>query len=157
MTITGRLAFAATIIFAVVGFLLGSQYSPNGTDLLLVSEAHAQEPGEPTRAAARYSRTDAVKDRSVYYPGTEDLDPDEMRVIACGSGMPVPSLNQGAACFLVELGNGDKFIFDMGTGSSERLWSLGIPLDYINKVFIGHIHMDHMGGPPGILDIWSTE
>jgi ribonuclease Z len=62
--------------------------------------------------------------------------------------MPVPSPNQGAACFLVELGNGDKFIFDMGTGSSERLWSLGIPLDYINKVFIGHLHMDHMGDLP---------
>lgn len=103
---------------------------------------------KPGPKAANYSRTGAFKNRSVYYPGTEDLAPDEMRVITCGSGMPIPSLNQGAACFLVELGNGDKFIFDMGTGSSERLMSLGIPLDYINKVFIGHLHMDHMGDLP---------
>ena len=48
----------------------------------------------------------------------------------------------------MELGNGDKFVFDMGTGSTERLMSLGIPLDYINKVFIGHLHMDHMGDLP---------
>jgi len=46
------------------------------------------------------------------------------------------------------LANGDKFVSDMGTGPSERLMSLGIPLDYINKVFIGHLHMDHMGDLP---------
>lgn len=99
-------------------------------------------------AAAKFSRTGAVRDRTVYYPGTEELAPDEMRVVACGTGMPVPGLSQAAACFLVELGNGDKFVFDMGTGATERLMSLGIPLDYINKVFIGHLHMDHMGDLP---------
>ena len=62
--------------------------------------------------------------------------------------MPVPRLSQAAPCFLVELGNGDKFVFDIGTGSTERLMSLQIPLDYINKVFIGHLHMDHMGDLP---------
>ena len=84
----------------------------------------------------------------MYYPGTEELRPDEMRVIACGSGMPMPRLKQAAACMLVELGNGDKFIFDMGTGSMERLYALGIPLDYIDKVFLTHLHADHMGDLP---------
>lgn len=84
----------------------------------------------------------------VYFPGTEELAPDEMRVIACGTGMPMPRLKQAAACFLIELGNGDKFIFDMGTGSLERLYALGIPLDYLDKVFITHLHMDHMGDLP---------
>ena len=55
---------------------------------------------------------------------------------ACGSGMPMPRLKQAAACFLIELGNGDKFIFDMGTGSMERIYALGIPLDFIDKVFL---------------------
>ena len=45
----------------------------------------------------------------VYYPGTEDLGPDEMRVVALGTGMPSPRPKQAAACWLVELGNGDKF------------------------------------------------
>jgi hypothetical protein len=27
-------------------------------------------------------------DRYVYYPGTEALGPDEIRIIACGTGMP---------------------------------------------------------------------
>jgi ribonuclease Z len=92
-----------------------------------------------------FSPVKATKDLNVYYPGTEDLAPDEIRVIACGSGMPMPRLKQAAPCFLIELGNGDKFIFDIGTGSMERLYALGIPLDYIDKVFLTHLHMDHMG------------
>jgi ribonuclease Z len=87
-------------------------------------------------------------ERDAYYPGTEELAADEMRVIACGSGMPMPRLKQAAACFVIELGNGDKFIFDMGNGSLERVYALGIPLDYLDKVFLTHPHMDHMADLP---------
>ncbi|MHC5029174.1 MAG: guanitoxin biosynthesis MBL fold metallo-hydrolase GntH [Planctomycetota bacterium] len=86
--------------------------------------------------------------RDVYYPNSEKLAPDEMRVIACGTGMPTTRAAQAAACFLVELGNGDKFLFDIGTGSAERISSLQIPYDYLDKVFIGHLHADHFGSLP---------
>lgn len=137
----------------VAAYLVGRQNGATDGDAPFLGEVRAageavESTPRATPAAARYSRTGAVKDRTVYYPGTEELAPDEMRVVACGTGMPIPSLNQAAACFLVELGNGDKFIFDMGTGATERLMSIGIPLDYINKVFIGHLHMDHMGDLP---------
>jgi len=81
----------------------------------------------------------------VYYPGTEELGPNEMRVIALGTGMPNARPKQAAACWLVELGNGDKFLFDVGTGSAERLSAMKIPYNYIDKVFIGHLHSDHFG------------
>jgi ribonuclease Z len=68
-----------------------------------------------------------------------------MRVIAVGTGMPTARPSQAAACFLVELGNGDKFLFDAGTGSAERLAALQIPQNYIDKVFLGHLHTDHFG------------
>jgi ribonuclease Z len=84
-------------------------------------------------------------ERDVYYPNTEALGSDEMRVIACGTGMPTTRASQAAACFLVELGNGDKFIFDIGSGSAERISSLQIPYDYLDKIFIGHLHADHIG------------
>ena len=54
-------------------------------------------------------------DRYVYYPGTETLAEDEIRIIACGTGMPDQRQAQASACFLFELGNGDKFIFDIGS------------------------------------------
>ena len=57
-----------------------------------------------------------AREREFYVPNTEDLKPDEMRVVACGTGMPTTRAAQAAACFLVELGNGDKFLFDIGSG-----------------------------------------
>ena len=94
---------------------------------------------------AKASPTKALTNLDVYYPGTEDLAPDEMRVIALGTGMPTIRPKQAAACFLVELGNGDKFLFDIGYGSVQRLSAMKIPMDYLDKVFIGHLHMDHFG------------
>jgi ribonuclease Z len=101
-----------------------------------------------TPASGEWSPTKAYPSQEVYYPGTEALAPDEMRVIACGSGMPMPRLKQAAACFLIELGNGEKFIFDVGTGSFTTLYALGIPLDYMTKIFLTHQHADHMGDLP---------
>ena len=59
--------------------------------------------------------------------------------------MPTARPSQAAACFLVELGNGDKFIFDVGTGSAERIAALQIPYNYLDKVFLSHLHTDHFG------------
>ncbi len=96
-------------------------------------------------ASAQSSPTKALTEREVYYPGTEDLAPDEMRVTACGTGMPNARPKQAAACWLLELGNGDKFLFDIGTGSAERISAMKIPYDYLDKVFLGHLHSDHFG------------
>ena len=52
---------------------------------------------------------------------------------------------QAAACFVVELGNGEKFIFDIGSGAAGRISALQIPYDFLDKVFIGHLHGDRFG------------
>ncbi len=139
----------AVVVILSVGYLIGRSSPGDGL-------ADAQEVS-PTEARAR----------DYYVPNSEDLAPDEMRVIACGTGMPTPRPAQAAACFLVELGNGDKFIFDMGEGSLERLWALEIPPAYLDKIFIGHLHGDHfgdlgamfvagaLGGRHGPLRIWG--
>jgi ribonuclease Z len=105
------------------------------------------EPSPVASAGAEEEVPSPVKARSreAYYPNSEDLAPDEMRVIACGTGMPTTRAAQAAACFLVELGNGDKFLFDIGSGSAERISSLQIPYNYLDKVFVGHLHTDHFG------------
>jgi ribonuclease Z len=91
------------------------------------------------------SPTGIAPDRYAYYPGTEELKPDEIRLVACGTGMPAARRGQAAACWLVELGNGDKFLFDLGTGSMANVASLMIPMNYLTKVFASHLHTDHVG------------
>jgi ribonuclease Z len=106
-------------------------------------------------------------DRYVYYPGTEVLAKDEVRVIACGTGMPDARRGQASACFLFEFGNGEKIIFDIGTGSMRNINSLMIPSEYLTKVIISHLHTDHFGdlnslwaggwtsGRPVPLEVWG--
>jgi ribonuclease Z len=127
----------AAALFSV--YLIGQHHGRTGDGLAIGKEAIAAQ----TKSSA--SPVNALKDRDVYYPGSEELAPDEMRVVACGTGMPNARPKQAAACFLVELGNGEKFIFDIGTGSSERISAMKIPYDYLDKVFIGHLHADHFG------------
>jgi len=91
------------------------------------------------------SPTDPAPDRYAYYPGTEAIAANEIRLIACGTGMPAARHSQAATCFLAELGNGDKFLFDVGTGSMANVASLMIPYDMLDKVFLTHLHIDHMG------------
>ena len=134
------IALAVTAVY-MKGIYDGS----GGKELVLTRQAVAAQ------AKSTASPVKALAERDVYYPGSEDLAPDEMRVIACGTGMPNARPKQAAACFLVELGNGDKFIFDIGSGSAERLSAMKIPYDYLDKVFIGHLHSDHFGD---LGDLW---
>lgn len=92
-----------------------------------------------------------------YIPGREDLAADEMRISACGSGNPPVRRGQGATCWLVELGNGDNFIFDIGGGTVPNLWSLGVPPTRLDKLFLTHLHLDHVGGILSLFDSmgWS--
>ena len=95
-------------------------------------------------AAERYSPVKA-RPRDFYTPNSESLGPNEMRLLACGTGMPTARPKQAACCWLLELGNGDKFIFDVGTGSAERIAAFQIPYNYLDKVFLSHLHTDHFG------------
>ncbi len=82
-----------------------------------------------------------------HYPNTELLGPDEMRVTALGTGMPnVITGNQKASAWYVELGNGEKFLFDVGSGSMENLQKLRPDWSKVDKVFASHLHSDHVGG-----------
>ena len=96
------------------------------------------------------SPTGTAPDRYVYYPGTEALGKDEIRLIALGTGMPAARRSQAATCWLVELGNGDKFLFDLGTGANANMAALMIPFDFLNKLFLSHLHTDHWGDLPGL-------
>lgn len=80
-----------------------------------------------------------------YFPNTEKLGKNEMRIVALGTGMPTQTPNNKSASFLVELGNGDSFLFDLGTGSTDSLSAIQPDYAKLDKVFASHLHTDHIG------------
>ena len=83
----------------------------------------------------------------LYYPGTEELQPDEVRVIFMGSTF-YPNESQSGMSIFIELGNGENFVFDLGIGSLRNYNAFSIPFNIIDKVFITHLHMDHVSDIP---------
>ena len=87
------------------------------------------------------------KSTMLYYPGTEELQPDEVRVTFMGSTY-YPSQSQSGMSIFVELGNGDNFVFDLGIGSLRNYNTFSIPFSTIDRVFLTHLHMDHVSDLP---------
>ena len=85
-----------------------------------------------------------------YFPNTEILGRDEMRITALGTGMPNQTRKAVSISYLVELGNGDKFLFDIGMGSMANLFSLRPDFSKLDKVFASHLHIDHVGDFMGL-------
>ena len=85
-----------------------------------------------------------------YFPNTELLGADEMRITALGTGMPNQTRAAVSISYLVELGNGDKFLFDIGMGSMGNLFSLRPDFSKLDKVFASHLHIDHVGDFMGL-------
>ena len=139
MIATKRVLIVAAMTFvAVMLYQWGHVDGREGKASGFISESFAA--GNPPKLSPVKARA-----RDFYAPNSEDLAPDEMRLIACGTGMPTARPKQAASCWLLELGNGDKFIFDVGTGSGERIAALQIPYNFLDKVFLSHLHTDHFG------------
>ncbi len=85
-----------------------------------------------------------------YFPNTELLAADEMRIIALGTGMPALTPKQKSTGWLVELGNGDVFFFDVGSGTAENIAALRLDYAKLDKVFASHLHTDHIGDVPAL-------
>jgi ribonuclease Z len=77
---------------------------------------------------------------------------DGMRVTPLGTGTPTPRICCFSASTLVEAGQ-EKLLFEIGRGSTIRLFKKGIPLGAINAHFITNVHSDHIVGLP---DMWLS-
>ena len=132
----GPPVLVVALIAGLIGYIIGCTREQQFRDAQAraqetktVNEGDRKESSQTDQgggAATQYSPVKA-RARDFYTPNSEDLGPDEMRLVACGTGMPTARPKQAASCWLLELGNGDKFIFDIGTGSAERISALQIP------------------------------
>jgi ribonuclease Z len=88
-----------------------------------------------------------------YVPGAEELGPGEIRVTVLGSGDPWIRRSQASGSLLVEVGNPERdfLFFDLGSGALANFTALGLPVEATTKVFLSHLHADHIGDVPGLL------
>jgi ribonuclease Z len=91
----------------------------------------------------------------VLEPGAESVAAGEIRVTILGSGDPFVKKGQAAASLLIEVGNAEQdfFFFDLGSGALANFTGLGLPVTATTKVFLSHLHADHVGDMPTLL--WS--
>jgi len=120
---------------------------------VLGQQARAQEGAQSKDNTPRGRKPTAIVNGNYpasYFPNTELLGPDEIRITALGTGMPNQTRAAVSISYLVELGNGDKFLFDMGMGSMGNLFSLRPDFSKLDKVFASHLHIDHVGDFMGL-------
>ena len=81
-----------------------------------------------------------------------NLYADYAEVILLGTGTPRPSIERFGSATLINIG-GEHILFDVGRGATIRLHQAGISPNRIDKVFITHLHSDHISG---LGDLWMT-
>lgn len=94
----------------------------------------------------------------------------KLKIILLGSAVgPRVNLEQFGASTLVEAGD-VRLLFDAGRGATLRLTEVGIALDSISRLFLTHLHSDHViqipdllltgwagGGRKVPLEVWGPE
>jgi len=107
--------------------------------LLLVQSSH---PRVVLAAQSAPARNGAI---------AQSASPDNLKVVLLGSGMgPRVNLQQFGASTLIEAGN-LRLLFDCGRGASLRLAQVGVPIGSISRLFLTHLHSDHVVQIPDLL------
>ena len=116
-------------------------------------ENGCQYPVDPN-STQRYSYPDKLRK---FTPDMQpDLSDDEMRITFLGSGSPPARIAQESMSIFVEIGPWvpdpaggfgkahDSFVFDCGSGCLANFQAMGIAFSRMDKVFLSHLHGDHM-------------
>jgi len=86
-----------------------------------------------------------------------EVAPKHIRVTLLGTARgPRAFVDKAGISTLVEAG-GERFLFDVGRGSMQRLVQAGFPMNAVTKLFLTHLHSDHVIGVPDLmLSRWSA-
>jgi len=88
-------------------------------------------------------------------PQQQNVPVIKVTLLGTNAGPPV-NLERYEAGTLVEAGN-QKLLFDCGRGVTFRLTQAGVNLGQVSKLFLTHLHSDHVVGIPDLyLTPWSA-
>ena len=76
---------------------------------------------------------------------------DNIKIVLLGTGVGPPvNLEQYGASTLIEAGD-VRLLFDCGRGATFRLHKVGVPVGSISRLFLTHLHSDHVIQIPDLL------
>jgi ribonuclease Z len=89
--------------------------------------------------------------------GNSSLPPSVIRVTLLGTASgPRAFVDKAGISTLVEAGD-ERLLFDAGRGFMQRLVQAGFPMNAVTKLFLTHLHLDHVIGVPDLmLTPWSA-
>ena len=92
--------------------------------------------------------TKGLKSAANWFPGTEDVLEDDIRIIVYGSASHLVRPGQLGTSILVELGNGKNFIFGFGPGAVINYLAAGHSINALNDIFLHNLSYDQFGALP---------
>ncbi len=75
---------------------------------------------------------------------TDLLEGEDMTVVLCGTGSPLPDPDRAGACTAI-LAGGEFVLVDSGSGSWENIDLAHLPTGRLSAVLLTHFHSDHIG------------
>jgi len=85
-----------------------------------------------------------------------DMDDNTLEVTLLGTGSPIFVPGRYSISTLIRAGD-EYLLFDCGRGASIRLHETGLHPGHINKLFLTHLHSDHVVGIPDFyISGWFT-
>ncbi|EGK11035.1 ribonuclease Z [Desmospora sp. 8437] len=83
----------------------------------------------------------------------------QMELIFLGTGAGIPSKERNVSAIALRWpdSGGDTWLFDCGEGTQQRILSSTVKLTRVSRLFITHLHGDHIFGLPGLLGTRSFQ
>ena len=79
----------------------------------------------------------------VAHPAPQLANADELSVLLCGTGSPLPDHDRAGPCALVAAGD-RLYVVDVGIGSVRNLMTWRVPFENVAGVLLTHFHSDHI-------------
>src|SRR5690349_1929125 len=96
-----------------------------------------------------------VAGQSAMVPSAESSAILKVTIVGSGGG-PAVNVQRFGPSILVDAAD-QLLLFDAGRGATIRLAQLGIPLERVDKVFLTHLHSDHVIALPDLfLTPWAS-
>lgn len=80
----------------------------------------------------------------------------ELWFLGTNAGMPIRERNVTSIALRIDQNSGSFWMFDCGEGTQQQLLKTSLKLSRLMKLFITHLHGDHVFGIPGLLSSRSS-